>query len=200
MMPSTNPTPFALSAWIDESLIIGRPGVAGTYTLAAVVADHDDCADLRAAMLELALGPRVRLHWVAESPKRRDLIAYRISRLDIAAIVTVGAPMDRSKQERARRCCLEYLLHELANFGVSEVWLESRRVAQDRRDLRLVDAARKKRLISPDLTVHFARPDVEPLLWLPDAVAGAVNAAILGESRWLIMLSELITRHQIAVR
>lgn len=91
--------------------------------------------------------------------------------MDIAAIVTVGSPMERSKQERARRCCLERLLYELDQFGVSEAWLESRTAVQDRRDLRLVDTARRKRLISHSLQVSFARPAGEPLLWLPDAVA-----------------------------
>jgi hypothetical protein len=199
-MPSTPSRTFTLTAWIDESLDIGRPGAAGTYTLAAVVADQDDCDDLRTTMLDLAVRPGVRLHWVAESIKRRDLIAQTISTLDVAAIVTTGAPMDRSKQERARRCCLEYLLYELEKFGVSDVWLESRRDAHDRRDLRLVDGARHKRLISPALRVSFARPEEEPMLWLPDAVAGAARASLLGESRWLIALSELITQHRVDIR
>jgi hypothetical protein len=199
-MPSTRPAPFTLSAWIDESLIIDSRDVPDTYTLAAVVADQDDCDDLRATMLDLAVRPRVRLHWVAESAKRRDLIAHRISTLDIAAIVTVGAPMDRSKQERARRCCLECLLYELDRFGVTQVWLESRAASQDRRDRRLVDSARDKGLISRELSVDFAQPVQEPMLWLPDAVAGAVAAARRGEPRWLLMLSESVDVREVKVR
>jgi hypothetical protein len=38
------------------------------------------------------------------------------------------------------------------------------------------------------------------MLWLPDAVAGAVTASILGESRWLIAMSELITQHHVVIR
>ncbi|WP_112248589.1 hypothetical protein [Kribbella monticola] len=199
-MPSTPPPLFTLSAWIDESLIIDSRDVPDTYMMAAVVADQDDCEDLRATMLDLVVRPGVRLHWVAESAKRRDLIAHQISTLDIAAIVAIGAPMDRSRQERARRCCLECLLYELDKFGVSRVWLESRAAAQDRRDLRLVDSARYKGLISRELSVDFAQPVQEPMVWLPDAVAGAVAAARRGEPRWLLMLSESVDVREVRVR
>lgn len=120
--------------------------------------------------------------------------------MDIAAILTVGTPMERSKQERARRCCLERLLYELDQLGVSEVRMESRTAAQDRRDVRLVDSARRKRLISHELQVTFARPTGEPMLWLPDAVAGAMSAAILGEDQWLTAIAEMVTVHQVDIR
>jgi hypothetical protein len=81
--------------------------------------------------------------------------------------------MDKTKQERARRCCLERLLHELGLLAVSQVWLESRSAKPDRRDLKRVDSGRRRRLIPSELQVDFARPKVEPMLWLPDAVAGA---------------------------
>src|ERR1700754_942902 len=109
----------------------------------------------------------VRLLWVRESTKRRDLIAEAVARMDIAAILTVGAPMERARQERARRCCLERVLYELDQFGVTETWLESRMAVQDRRDMRLVDSARRKGLVSHDVQVRFARPSEEPMLWLP---------------------------------
>jgi hypothetical protein len=199
-MPSTPPPEFSLSAWVDESAVIGPFGGSGTYTMAAVVADPRQCDDLRREVSALTIKPGVRLHCVAESVKRRDLIAEAVARLDIAAILTVGTPIDRSRQERARRCCLERLLYELDQFGVSEVWLESRAVAQDKRDLRLVDSARRKRLITPDVNVGFAKPSAEPMLWLPDAVAGAMSALVLGEDRWLAAMTDVVTVHQVVVR
>jgi hypothetical protein len=130
-MLSTATPAFRLFAWIDESVIVGPPGGSGTYTMAAVIADPAQCHELRSELRALTIRPGVRLHWVAESPKRRDLIADAIGRMDIAAILTVGTPMERSRQERARRCCLERLLYELDQIGVSEVRLESRAAAQD---------------------------------------------------------------------
>ena len=199
-MPTPPAPHFALTAWVDESIVLGPAGNAGTYTMAAVAADVRHCDDLRRELSDLTIKPGVRLHWVAESVKRRDLIAEAVSRMDVAAIVTVGTPMERSRQERARRCCLERLLYELDQFGVSETWLESRAASQDKRDLRLVDSARRKRLISHELQVGFARPSAEPMLWLPDAVAGAMSAVVLGEDRWLTAMAEVITVHQVVIR
>jgi hypothetical protein len=191
---------FSLSAWVDESVVVGAVGQSGTYTMAAVVTDNARCEDLRRELTDLSIKPGVRLHWVGESVKRRDLIAEAIARMDIASILTVGTPMERSRQERARRCCLERLLYELDRFGVSETWLESRRSVQDRRDLQLIDSARRKRVISQELKVRFARPAEEPLLWLPDAVAGAMSSAVVGEERWLAAMDSVVTIHRVVVR
>jgi hypothetical protein len=191
---------FTLSAWVDESVIVGRDGRPGVYTLAAVVADSANCDDIRDRLRALTLSRGGRLHWVDESSKRRDVIAAAIAGIDLAAIVTIGSPMDKTKQERARRCCLERLLYELGLLGVSDVWLESRSATPDRRDLKLVDSARDKGLIPTNLKVDFARPRMESMLWLPDAVAGAVTAANLREPRWMIAMSEVLTQHQVEVR
>jgi hypothetical protein len=188
------------SAWIDESIIVGDDHQPGAYALASVITDPSAVEGLRDTLLALKERKVVRLHWVAESTKRRDLIAHTIAELDIASVVALGRPVHRQKQERARRCCLECLLYEMDDFGVTQAWLESRAAPQDRRDLRLVDSAREKGMISRELSIGFARPTQEPMLWLPDAVAGAVTAAELGEPRWLLTLSESIDIRQVNVR
>jgi hypothetical protein len=192
---------FALSAWVDESVIAGGGRhAAGAYTLAAAVTETAAAEDIRADLRRLTLRKAGRLHWVDESAKRRDDLAAAVVAIDLAAIVTVGSPVQRSKQERARRCCLERLFYELGSMGVSRVCLESRAAAADRRDLRLLDYARDKRLVPADFRVNFARPKDEPMLWLPDIVAGAVTAANLGEPRWLVAMSEILTEHRVVVR
>jgi hypothetical protein len=168
--------------------------------MAAAVADPVDCPELRDRLQALTVGRIDRLHWANESAKRRDAIAALVGSFDLAAIVVVGSPMRGPKQERARRCCLERLLHELAVFGVGDVWLESRSAVPDRRDIRLVDSARTKGLVPGSLVVRFARPKDDPMLWIPDAIAGAVTAANLGESRWMLAMAEILTRHDVVVR
>jgi hypothetical protein len=199
-MAAIPPLDFRITAWVDESIIVNRADRPGTYTLAAAVADPATCDDIRAGLRSLRLGRTERLHWAHESPKRRDDIAAFLATVDIAAVVVVGTPMLGPKQERARRCCLERLLFELGEFGVSTVWLESRSPAPDRRDIKLVDSARRKGLVPVGLQVQFGQPKEEPMLWIPDAVAGAVTAAELGEERWLLVLSEVLHRHDIDVR
>ncbi|GAA3596528.1 hypothetical protein [Kribbella ginsengisoli] len=198
-MLSNHSPASALSAWIDESIIVGKDH-PGAYALASVITDVSAVDDLRDTFRALREKKVVRLHWVAESTKRRDLITHTIAELDLVSVVALGKPVHRQKQERARRCCMECVLHELEGYGVTSARLESRAPAQDRHDVRLVDSAREKGLISRDLLVDFARPTHEPMLWLPDAVAGAVTAAELGEPRWLLMLSESIDIRQVKVR
>ncbi|TDU90240.1 hypothetical protein EV138_3825 [Kribbella voronezhensis] len=199
-MSATTPSDFSLTAWVDESIIVDRTTSQGSYTLAAAVADPTTCDDIRAGLRSLTPSRAERLHWAHESPKLRDAIAEFLTTIDIAAVVVVGSPMVGPKQERARRCCLERLLYELGRCGVTEVWLESRSATPDRRDIKLVDSARRKGLILTGQRVRFGRPKAEPMLWIPDAVAGAVTAAELGEPRWLLVLSEILERHDIEVR
>ncbi|MEU4396433.1 hypothetical protein [Kribbella sp. NPDC023855] len=199
-MPAARPPVSALSAWIDESIIVGGNQHPGAYTLASVVADPAAADDLRDVLRSLRERKLRRLHWTSESAKRRDLIAHAIAGLDVAAVVALGTPVHRKKQERARRCCLECLLYELEDFGVTQAWFESRAALLDGRDRSLVDSARRTGLLSGRLSVDFALPIQEPMLWLPDAVAGAVTAAQLGEPRWLLTLSECVHIHHVGVR
>ncbi|WP_433163365.1 hypothetical protein [Kribbella sp. CA-247076] len=199
--PSPPTTDFTLSAWVDESVIVGGPLHAdGCYTLAAAVTDTAAADGMRDVLRDLTLFKAGRLHWVDESAKRRDHIIASVAALDLAAVVTVGSPVHRAKQERARRCCLERLLYELGLMGVTDVCLESRTATPDRRDLRLVDSARDKGLMPKGLKVGFARPRDEPMLWIADAVAGAVTASRLGEPRWLVVMTEILTQHEVDVR
>jgi len=199
-MPSTNHSDFALTAWVDESIVVGRIGTDGAYPIAAAVADPAACDDVKDQLRALTIGRTGRLHWANESAKRRDAITALIASADLAAIVVVGSPMLGPKQERARRCCLERLLHKLAVFGVGDVWLESRSVVPDRRDIRLVDSARRKGLVPDRLVLGFAKPKEDPMLWIPDAIAGAVTAANLGEPCWMLAMTEILTRHDVDVR
>ena len=38
------------------------------------------------------------------------------------------------------------------------------------------------------------------MLWIPDAIAGAVTAANLGEPRWMLAMTEILTQHDVDVR
>lgn len=161
-------------AWIDESVQVHGPE-RGFYVLAASIADPARSDTVRTALRTLVAGPTKRLHWNAETASTRMRIAATIAdlRLDHLAVT---APAEATRQERARRKCLERLLYELDTLGVTRAWLESRQHVLDRRDREMVEAVRGTRLISRSLTVDFARPLDEPMLWIPDAVAGMTTA------------------------
>ncbi|MGO1627191.1 MULTISPECIES: hypothetical protein [unclassified Microbacterium] len=89
--------------------------------------------------------------------------------------MVVGASIDVRKQERARRKCMIHLLHALFELGVSHVWAERRTPSLNQRDLQLINALRSQHAIPDKLHVDFTHPDQEPMLWLPDIVAGAIG-------------------------
>lgn len=167
----------ALHAWVDESMHT-RGGVLtdGIYILAAAVADPETCDPIRDELRRLLPGRARRLHWRDENARRRRVIAGAVASLDVAQTVVIGAPLDQHRQERARRLCMEKLLHELAALGVSHAWVERREASLNRRDRQMVNVLRARHAIPATLTVDFIHPEGEPMLWLPDVAAGAVGA------------------------
>ena len=77
-------------------------------------------------------------------------------------------------------------------MGVTQVVMEQRTPSLDAADRRMLVAIRGKRLVSQRLRVETARPKEEPMLWLPDAVAGAFGAARdAGKPEWLSLIGHI---------
>ncbi|WP_375001745.1 hypothetical protein [Aeromicrobium sp. CTD01-1L150] len=161
-------------AWIDESADVGGYS-PGFYVLAATISDIPRSQAIRSTLRSLVFPGQHRIHWRDETPRRRHHLAGAIADLDLTHVVAI-APADASKQERARRKCLQRLLYEVHQYGVTRVWLESRQDALDHRDREMVAALHSTRAVPRSLTVDFARPLDEPMLWLPDVVAGMTTA------------------------
>jgi len=189
----------SLSAWVDES-VFSHPE-QGFYLLAATIADPAACVPLRAELRSLLARRSPRLHWRDEPPARQLFIAARMASYGLAHTVVVGAPLDRRKSERARRFCLEALLLNLQAAGVRQVWIESRGPIENDRDRSMVNAMRAKHLLTAPLVVDFAQPIQEPMLWIPDAVAGAVAGARRGSgSEPRELFGDAVTEIAVAVR
>lgn len=107
--------------------------------------------------------------------------------------------LDASKQEHARRQCLARLLWELEPWRVSTVWLEARTQSLNRKDLKVIDAWRSHGKLPAAMRVEFGLPSVEPMLWIPDAVAGAIAAARKGDAVHRIMLGDMVHEVEIAL-
>lgn len=163
-------------AFVDESMRL-TPDDQGTYLLAAVVAEAARCEEIRQVLRSLLYKRQERLHWRDEEEPRRTKIAEVMGGIDVAATVVIGTPLAKKKQERARRKCLEVLLPRREQLGVTQVVMEQRTPSLDEGDRKMVIAIRGKRLIGSGLRVNTARPKEEPMLWLPDAVAGAFGLA-----------------------
>lgn len=178
-----------LHAWVDESINVG----ARVYVLAAAIATVDDQLDRhRDAMLAQRLGRQPRVHWRDESKKRKSGLVRTVAALGLRNIVAVATQMDPGNQERARRKCIEQLLFRLSEEGVRQVWVESRDARLNARDVKLVDVLRIRSAIPRTLHFAHARPMVEPMLWIPDVIAGAVSAARAGEGEHRVVLDRVI--------
>ena len=170
---STSSAGFALHAWVDESV----HDQAGLYVLAAAVADPSTCEPTRAALRDLVPVGRDRLHWRDESEPLRAKVAATVASCDLTSLVVVGLEMTPRQQERARRQCMTHLLDVLGDLGVTQVLLESRTRSLNDKDRHLVEQLRGQRLLPRTLRVDVELPSREPMLWVPDAIAGAVSAA-----------------------
>jgi hypothetical protein len=73
--------------------------------------------------------------------------------------------------------------------AVVDVLIESRQAHNDRVDRQVIAAAQRAGRASPDLNYRHARPLEEPLLWLADALAGAVMAGVRKDAQYVERLA-----------
>ncbi|MFD1716347.1 hypothetical protein [Georgenia deserti] len=165
--------------------------------MAAAVADGDGCDAIRERLRALVRRPRARLHWRDEEDADRLRISQTVGACDLTNVVVVGTPVDPKRQERARRKCTERLFHELHSIGVTRVFMETRTQALNARDVQMIEAMRGAQSIPRALRVEFARPLEEPMLWIPDAVAGAVAAGKKGTGSFIEPIRSLVDEHTI---
>ncbi|GIH72631.1 hypothetical protein [Sphaerimonospora thailandensis] len=176
-----------LTAYIDESLR-RRPHDDSVYAMAAVIIDSADHGDVRTELESLRLGKSPRLHWRDESPARQLAITERLVNMPIQGIVTVYLHGKEVRTERARRRCLERLLIEVEQTGVSTVVIESRSPEQDHLDRGLLTGLRTANVLPKSLTVIWKPSVSEPLLWAADAVVSATTWWLDGRARYYDLL------------
>ncbi|GGP16202.1 hypothetical protein LDL08_40430 [Nonomuraea glycinis] len=179
------------SAYVDESMLLTQ----GLYLMAAVFVGpiHADACrhDLRALLLRR----QKRLHWRDENDKRRAQLIEAVAALRPTGIVVVGAGLDPKRQERARRKCMEHLLWEMGGHHVHDVIFERRHSELDLRDHELVAVLQGRHSMPPKLRLSWRDPLTEPLLWLPDIIAGALSRAERGDCRfWSQVNADLLVR------
>lgn len=179
-------------AYVDESMRMPAAGAAGRYILAAAVLHADDVEKTREAVRRPLERRGRRFHWRDTLPAARGEAVGVVAGLSAVHLVVVGAPLDPRRQERGRRLCLEQLLHKLEASGVSTVSLEARTPTLNKKDLFAVGAWRAQHVISHGLRIDHVFPSAEPLLWVPDIVAGAVAAAYGGAGHWRDALAPLL--------
>jgi hypothetical protein len=138
-------------------------------------------------------------HWSADrgSIVRKNVIQFILDH-DVRSHVGVHYPTRAREQERARaRLLTEVVLPAILDVGASEFWLELRAHDQDSVDKLVVrNWLRDQRVRLP----YAWHPKAEPLLWIADAVAGAVaDQRLERDTRWFDQLqdADLLTVRQL---
>ncbi|MCI2421621.1 hypothetical protein MOQ72_29725 [Saccharopolyspora sp. K220] len=179
-------------AYVDESYDL----TIGVYILTASMVDLTDAEEIRCALRELHAGPR-KLHWYESDARHREYLAKSVGALNVRHVSVVGQGRVL-RPERARRKCMELLLTCLESINVGVVALEARQGRNNRHDINLIDACRRKKLISR-LQANFVGGNDEPLLWLADIACGSVLAAERGVGDYLVQFGNTTRVHRINI-
>ncbi|GAT66021.1 hypothetical protein PS9374_01665 [Planomonospora sphaerica] len=187
-----NPPHFA---YVDESMRVS----SGLYLMAAVLVPPTCAEGYRAVLRGLLLRNQRRLHWRDEKDKRRVQLVEAIGALRPCGIVVIGTGLDRGRQERARRKCMERLLWELSNRDIGEVVFESRGPQLDASDRKMIDIMRIRSMLPDRIRAAWRNPIADPLVWMPDIVAGAASLAEIGEESLVKALGRGVLIERISI-
>lgn len=138
-------------------------------------------ADLMTQALAGLFAPgRTRpFHWVTEGPGVVERMLALLCECGVVAHVTVHYPTGRKRQERARADALSELIPLLTAEGATELIIESRSEPEDGRDRQhLIDIMRDL----DDGPTYRWEPKQERLLWIADAICGAIKEYLLEEA------------------
>lgn len=189
--PASGMPPTRLVAYVDESMRRVDPTTM-CYFMAGAVLAEDRCDAVRDVLQPLARRATKRIHWRDEELRAKELIVKTVLTAKVESVVVVGAMIDHTNQERARQQVLKHLLYELDQRQVSHALLESRHAERDRHDTKSIGQFRNAHYLSRRLSVSHGQPLQEPLLWLPDIVAGAAGDHRCGENQVYELLKDLV--------
>jgi hypothetical protein len=164
-------------AVMDETTPADRSGLYYVVSV-AVVLDEVAAKDALAGVLPKG---RVRpFHWISEGVMARGRMLDLIEACGVVSHVVVHYPTGRRRQEEARRDAIRELIPLAVGDGARELIIESRDSRDDARDRGTVIEV--VRGLSAPLSYRW-EPKAEPLLWIADAVCGAVKEHLLAEDR-----------------
>jgi hypothetical protein len=172
------------TALVDESFRHGHDG-RGCSLLAAVIAPDASASTIEHDLRRFVNPGQRRFHWHDEKASSRRRFLETIAEYHQRKVVAIAYCQETAshrKIEQARVRSIWALLADLNDRGVGTLVFESRQERNDRKDRREVVTAQKAGLADPDLVYRHGRPKEEPLLWLPDAVAGTVGEYVANDN------------------
>lgn len=169
-----------MHAFVDESIRQGAND--GLYVVAAAVVGPEDLEDDARRAARAVVRPRQRrFHWRNEGEAQRLAMLGALCSLGVT-VRAYEAEVSARRLVRARALCIERLLWDLRELEVDRLVFETRQERNDAKDRRAILRAQKAQVAPKDLGYAFQAAEAEPLLWLADAAAGAVAAALSGQT------------------
>jgi len=170
-------------AFVDETKVRG-------LMVVCAVLEPRNLAPSRVAMRNLLLPRQTRLHFVKERDDRKGKILSTVSGLSVQITVYDAS---RLRDERAaRRLCLERIVDDLAEMSAHRLVIE-----QDdslvRSDQGTLYRAVRRHGVEASLVYEHMSPRMEPLLWIPDAVAWCWAKGGVWKDRVLPLVDEVRT-------
>jgi hypothetical protein len=172
-------------ALVDESILLSG---SGAYLVACVVLPDGRRAAVRRDLRRLLPAGRVQMHWRNEEARERTALTALLAKESTGLFVYGKRPAVRRDHEPARARLLQTMFEDLAPADVLELLIESRQSPNDQKDRHTISALQAAGLASYDLEYIHRLGREEPLLWLADALAGAMLASLKGEGRFLASL------------
>lgn len=157
---------------------------------AVLVPDELQAAITTRLRAYVAPGQR-RWHFRDERLASRRRFLAEVAQLhehEVGAVVFCCPTPSQRKSEQARVRCLWNLVAELREREVQTAVFESRQEHNDRKDRREIMAAQRDGVASADLVYRHGRPKEEPLLWVADAIVGAVGLSVASHDQELAQL------------
>ncbi|MHB8660238.1 MAG: hypothetical protein ACYC91_20335 [Solirubrobacteraceae bacterium] len=167
-------------AVVDEAIY--QPG-DGVYVLAAVLVDESAKAEARRAARRVPVIRGRRFHWHKEDDREQFAMLRAIEQHSLGAIAYVASPARGREQEAIRQALMVLLAKDAAHRKATELTIESRQHRNDGRDGSTLIKVRRE--MSIELAYAHAKPTDEPLLWMGDAIAGAVLAQARKDGRYV---------------
>ena len=166
-----------MKAALDETSPEGPRGIF--YVVGSVVVIADEVTTSKHLRNVIDQPRRVRpFHWSQEGPVARNRMIDCLEDLGAVAHICVHYPTGRRRLGAARSNGIAEVIPRLLHDGVTELRIESRGIQEDERDKATILDVLNSIGSSGSLTYRWYEKG-EPLLWLADAICGAMGEYLL---------------------
>ncbi len=128
-------------------------------------------------------------HWseIADVDHRLSFLALLVELdIDLRAIVARNV-LGRAQETTGRARCFGALITDLAAAGGRKLTIDKRETDdKNKRDTAQIDGFIQRAVLPSDFQHSFKKPPAEPIIWIADAVAGAVQSQVThGDSQYI---------------